>query len=88
MMWSPEIFGNNNASTIVTQSKDMVSREGDKSQRGRPRLARNEVRSCRIVTFVTKTELEKLKQIALDDDRSLSAAVHRIISKYVEGAAK
>ena len=87
-MRSPEIFGNNNASTIVTQSKDMVSREGDKSQRGRPRLARNEVRSCRIVTFVTKTELEKLKQIALDDDRSLSAAVHRIISKYVEGAAK
>jgi hypothetical protein len=87
-MWSPEIFGNNNTSTIVAQSEDMVSREGDKSQRGRPRLARNKIRSCRIVTFVTKTELEKLKQIALDDDRSLSAAVHRIISKYVEGAAK
>ena len=87
-MRSPEIFGNNNTSKFVAQSEDMVSREGDKSQRGRPRLARNEVRSCRIVTFVTKTELEKLKQIALDDDRSLSAAVHRIISKYVEGAAK
>jgi len=65
----------------------MAKKEGDNSQRGRPRLSRQRVRSNRVVTFVTQAELERLEQMALHDDRSLSAAVHKIISDYFRETA-
>ena len=92
-MWSQEIIGNNNAGVYDMQSGDMAEKIdqklkiGKNSKRGRPRLAGHEVRSNRVVTFVTETELEMLERLALDDDRSLSAVVHRIISKHFAGTA-
>jgi hypothetical protein len=63
----------------------MNASKNNKLVRGRPRLARHEVRSNRIVTFVTETELGRLEEIAADEDRSLSGVVHRIILSYIEG---
>ena len=65
----------------------MAKKESDSSQRGRPRLSRHQARSNRVVTFVTQAELESLEQMALQDDRSLSAAVHKIITDYFREAA-
>jgi hypothetical protein len=36
-----------------------------------------------VVTFVTERELESLERIAQDEDRSLSAVVHRIIAQHL-----
>ena len=65
----------------------MAKKESDSSQRGRPRLSRHQARSKRVVTFVTKAELEMLEQMALHDDRSLSAALHKIITDYFRETA-
>jgi hypothetical protein len=37
-----------------------------------------------VVTFVTEWELEGLEQIAHDEERSLSAVVHRIIAHHLK----
>ena len=72
----------------MMQLEKMANRQRDKTKRGRPRLDRHQVRSHRIVTFVTEAELERLEQAALDDDRSMSAVVHRIITNYFKVTAK
>ena len=51
---------------------------------GRPRVAPKVARSNRVVTFVTNRELERLTQIAYEEDRSLSAIVHRIVVQHLE----
>jgi len=48
--------------------------------RGRPKRPIKELRSRRVVTFLTESELQELEDIAASEDRSLSAAVHRIVS--------
>ena len=53
-------------------------------KRGRPSQSLEKARSNRVVTFVTNSELEKLEQIAWEEDRSLSAVVHRIIAQHLE----
>ena len=50
---------------------------------GRPTRASDEARSHRVVTFVTTWEQEGLEQIAQEEERSLSAVVHRIIAYYL-----
>lgn len=60
---------------------------GGKSRRGRPRRSQEEARSQRVVTFVTKAELEDLEQIAQREDRSLSAVVHRMIAGHLRNRA-
>ena len=47
---------------------------------GRPRLDPKTVRSNRIVTFVTNSELTKLERKADQERVSLSSVVHRILS--------
>jgi hypothetical protein len=47
---------------------------------GRPRLPTNEVRSCRVVTFVTEGELHELREAAEESGNSLSATVHRMLA--------
>ena len=89
-MWSQELIGNNNTRLEMPAWrtwKAMAKKESDNSQRGRPRLSRHRARSNRVVTFVTQAELERLEQMALHDDRSLSAAVHKIISDYFRETA-
>ena len=57
-----------------------------KKQMGRPRLNPETVRSNRIVTFVTNSELAKLEHKANQERVSLSAAVHRILSEFLKDA--
>lgn len=41
-------------------------------------------RPHRIVTFVTDMEKKRLEQVALDEERSMAAVVHRIIKTHFE----
>jgi hypothetical protein len=41
-------------------------------------------RPNRIVTFVTDRELDKLQQVADDEERSMASVVHRIIRTHFE----
>jgi hypothetical protein len=54
------------------------------SKRGRPKAPRDISRPNRIVTFVTDKERELLEQHCKEDDRSMAAAVHRIIKAHFE----
>jgi len=65
-------------------SKYSEGRAAEKPRRGRPRRVPEEARSNRVVTFVTGRELESLEQIAQEEDRSLSAVVHRIIAQHLK----
>ena len=53
-------------------------------KRGRPHKISAEARCKRVVTFVTELEEERLKDFAIDEDRSLSFVVHRIIAQGLE----
>lgn len=53
---------------------------------GRPPLSPEEVRSNRIVTFVTNVEMAKLECKADQEGVSLSSVVHQILSKYLREA--
>jgi hypothetical protein len=46
---------------------------------GRPPKPRDEVRSERVVSFVTRHEFESLLEMANDSGESVSAVVHRIL---------
>ncbi|MDH3814925.1 MAG: hypothetical protein OEV48_10585 [Acidobacteriota bacterium] len=46
---------------------------------GRPPKPRDEVRSVRIVSFVTRGEFDSLLELADDRGKSVSAVVHRIL---------
>ena len=54
------------------------------AKRGRPRRPAHDVRSNRVVTFLTASELQRLEDIAVDEDRSLSSVVHRIIEAFLK----
>ena len=47
---------------------------------GRPPKPHDEVRSERVVSFVTRAEFETLAQLADARSESLSSAIHRILS--------
>ena len=53
-------------------------------KRGRPKTASNLSRPHRIVTFVTDMERELLGRVALEEERSMAAVVHRIIKAHFE----
>ena len=55
-----------------------------KQRWGRPPGPPETARSHRVVTFVTRGELEKLEEIAEREDRSLSAVTHRLLSRALE----
>jgi hypothetical protein len=53
---------------------------------GRPPKPQDEVRSERVVSFVTRGEFEALTRLADARGKSLSAEIHRILSsELVEG---
>lgn len=62
--------------------KDPLSKKAPK--RGRPKTASNLSRPNRVVTFVTDMEKTQLKRVALEEERSLAAVVHRIIKAHFE----
>ena len=47
---------------------------------GRPPKPRDEVRSERVVSFLTRGEFESLTRLAADSGESLSSVIHRILS--------
>lgn len=57
-----------------------------RSRAGRPRVESEAARSRRIVTFVTEGEFERLKEIADEEDRSLSYIARRIIENHLSQA--
>ena len=61
-----------------------VSQDIRKHRMGRPRLNPETVRSNRIVTFATNSELADLERIADEKRMSLSAVVHRILSGFLK----
>ena len=56
-----------------------------KKQLGRPPINPDKVRNQRIVTFVTESELLKLKHICEQEHESLSSVVHNMISSALSG---
>ena len=59
-----------------------------RQQMGRPRRNPEIVRSNRVVTFVTKSELAKLERIAEQKRISLSASIHLILTKFLNDAKR
>ena len=53
-------------------------------KRGRPAREVDVRRDRRVVTFVTGSEYARLQQLALQEDRSLSFIVHRLIASQLE----
>lgn len=53
-------------------------------KRGRPKITAGLARPHRIVTFVTDKERVLLEQVALEEERSMAAVVHRIIKAHFE----
>ena len=49
--------------------------------RGRPPGPPDRVRPHRLVTFVTQAEMAQLRQICINEDKSLSALTHEILSR-------
>jgi len=55
-----------------------------KHRMGRPRENPESVRSNRVVTFVTNSELADLERVADEKRMSLSAVVHQILSGFLK----
>jgi len=55
------------------------ARTGKRPRFGRPPKPRDEVRSERVVSFVTPAELDALNELAEEREESLSALIHRIL---------
>ena len=55
------------------------SQTGTRRRFGRPPKPRDEVRSERVVSFVTPGELDTLLELADNNGESVSAVVHRIL---------
>ena len=53
--------------------------ESNRQRLGRPPKPRDEVRSRRVVSFVTRGEFDSLLELADDRGESVSAVVHRIL---------
>jgi hypothetical protein len=51
---------------------------------GRPPGAPESLRHKRVVTLMTNAEFEKLTKIADKEEKSVSALVHQIISRYLK----
>jgi hypothetical protein len=53
-------------------------------KRGRPKTPSSLSRPNRVVTFVTDLEKAQLQRVALEEERSMAAVVHRIIKAHFE----
>ena len=51
---------------------------------GRPPGAPESIRRKRVATLVTDAEFEKLTKLADEEDKSVSAMVHQIVSRYLK----
>ena len=51
---------------------------------GRPPRAPESIRRRRVVTLMTDAEFEKLARLADEEEESVSAFVHQIITRYLK----
>ena len=51
---------------------------------GRPPSPPETTRSQRVVTFITRGELEQLQQLAMDQNLALSATIHQLIVEQLK----
>jgi hypothetical protein len=61
-----------------------VNQDMKRPRMGRPRENPESVRSNRVVTFVTNSELTNLERIADEKGISISAVVHQILSGFLK----
>ncbi len=63
----------------------MAKREAGagRSRLGRPPGTPESIRGKRVVTLMTDAEYEKLAKFASEEDKSISALVHQIVSRYL-----
>jgi len=52
-------------------------------RRGRPRTPAQIARPNRLVTFVTDEEMQHLKRVVIEEDRSMASVIHRIIAAHI-----
>ena len=57
-----------------------------KARLGRPPLPPGDVRCKRVVTFVTRSEMERLQQLCAETNDTLSSICHRILSEHLHQA--
>ena len=62
----------------------MTGHPSNRSKMGRPPSPRNKVRGNRIVTFITDKQMTRLKNIADNEGRSLSATCYLLLKKHLD----
>ena len=78
----PTVGGEKNGPKRDVLDKNATSRK--KRRLGRPSGAIEILRRNRVVTMVTDSELEQLTVLAESENESLSATVHRILSRHLK----
>ena len=63
--------------------EEHVIQSASKRQRGRPRTPSQVARPNRLVTFVTDEEMEYLRRIVTEEDRSMASVIHRVIAAHI-----
>lgn len=61
-----------------------MTKQLQQARTGRPRLPVEKARCKRVVTFVTRSEMKQLEQLATVEKDSLSSVCHQIISEYLK----
>ncbi|WP_146397066.1 hypothetical protein [Planctomycetes bacterium CA13] len=61
-----------------------MDRKSGISRRGRPARDPKLIRRNRVVTLLTDAELEKLTGVADREEKSVSALVHEVVSKFLK----
>jgi len=54
-----------------------------KPRLGRPPLPPGDTRCKRVVTFVTRSEMERLQKMCVENSSTLSSICHRILAEYL-----
>jgi len=61
-----------------------MKKPSQSARMGRPPLPVDQARCKRVVTFVTRSEMKQLEELAKGNEDTLSSVCHRIISKHLE----
>ena len=61
-----------------------MKKHSSTTRMGRPPLPADQTRCKRVVTFVTRSEMKQLEELASANNDTLSSMCHRIISEQLE----
>ena len=61
-----------------------MKKHSSTTRMGRPPLPADQARCKRVVTFVTRSEMKRLEELAGGNNDSLSSVCYRIISEHLE----